>query len=144
MPIKTLTDEQPALNLTSMIDVMFLLVIFFMVGTKFSDAERSMSVKVPKVGQTGALTPAPEKRIVNVHQDGRITLDRQTLTIDELQEVLRKARRHDRSPGVVVRADGQGAFQHVANVLAACRNAGVSELGISVQVADKAQAPVMR
>lgn len=138
MPLKTLNDEQPSLNLTSMIDVMFLLVIFFMVGTKFSDTERNMSIKVPQVTSTGPLAPAPEKRVINIYQDGRITLDRQAVTLAELKQALTEAKRNYRQLGVVVRGDSQGAYQNVASVLAACREAGIADLGISVNVAQGA------
>jgi biopolymer transport protein ExbD len=139
MPLKTLADEQPGMNLTSMIDVMFLLVIFFMVGTKFSDTERNMAVKVPEVTSAGPLGPAPEKRVINVYQDGRITLDRSPVTLAELKAALTVARQEYRQLGVVVRGDGQGAYQNVAQVLAACREVGIAELGISVRVAQGAE-----
>lgn len=135
MPLKTLADEQPAMNLTSMIDVMFLLVIFFMVGAKFSDTERNMSVRVPQVADAGPMTAAPAKRVINVYQDGRISLDRQTVTIAELKSQLAAARQEYARLGVVVRGDGLGAYQNVASVLAACREAGIADLGISVRIA---------
>ena len=53
MPLKTHPDEQPALNLTPMIDIVFLLIIFFMVGTKFAEWESKLTLKVPQVKQTG-------------------------------------------------------------------------------------------
>ncbi len=135
MPLKTMRDEQPGMNLTSMIDVMFLLVIFFMVGTKFSDTERNLSIKVPDVTSTGPLAPAPEKRVINVYQDGRITFDRQPVTLAELKQQLAAAKANYRQLGVVVRGDSQGAYQNVANVLAACREVGITDLGMSVNVA---------
>lgn len=52
MPLKTHTDEQPSLNLTSMIDVVFLLIIFFMVGTKFTELERKIGLQVPEVNDS--------------------------------------------------------------------------------------------
>ena len=135
MPLKTMKDEQPSMNLTSMIDVMFLLVIFFMVGTKFSDSERNLSIKVPQVTSTGPLAPAPEKRVINVYQDGRITFDKQPMTLAELKQALATAKKNYRQLGVVVRGDGSGAYQNVANVLAACREVGINDLGMSVRVA---------
>lgn len=135
MPLKTLADEQPTMNLTSMIDVMFLLVIFFMVGAKFSDTERNMSVRVPQVTAAGPMTAAPAKRVINVYQDGRISLDRQTVTLVELKSQLAAARQEYARLGVVVRGDGLGAYQNVASVLAACREAGIADLGISVRIA---------
>ena len=69
MPLKTHNDEQPSLNLTPMIDVVFLLIIFFMVGSQYSELERSIELEVPRVTDSGALTAAPEKRVVNVFSD---------------------------------------------------------------------------
>ncbi|MBC8868926.1 MAG: biopolymer transporter ExbD [Planctomycetes bacterium] len=136
MPLKTFQDEQPSPNLTPMIDIVFLLIIFFMVGTKFVDIERKIAVKVPEVTDAVALTPAPEKRVVNVHQDGRISLDRQFVTLDELKSELIAARSQYQDLGVIVRADAEGAFQNVATVLNACTQAGVS-VGISVRLGSK-------
>ena len=58
MPLKTHMDEAPTLNLTSMIDIVFLLIIFFMVGTKFTELERKIGLHVPQVTDAGALTEA--------------------------------------------------------------------------------------
>ena len=54
MPLKTHIDEQPSLNLTAMLDVMFLLIIFFMLGTRFVDDERRIGLKVPEVVDRGS------------------------------------------------------------------------------------------
>jgi biopolymer transport protein ExbD len=137
MPLKTLTDEQPSMNLTSMIDVMFLLVIFFMVGAKFTDTERNMSVRVPQVAAAGAMSSAPAKRVINVYQDGRITLDREAVTLGELKTKLQAAKAGYAGLGVVVRGDAHAMHQSVAGVLAACREAGIVDLGISVRVAQE-------
>lgn len=136
MPLKTMADEQPSMNLTSMIDVMFLLVIFFMVGTKFSDNERNMSVRVPQVTASGPIAAAPQKRVINIAADGRILLDRQSVSLTELKTQLQNARQEYARLGVMVRGDAHAAHQHVASVLAACREAGISDLGISVRVAE--------
>ncbi len=136
MPLKTMVDEQPTMNLTSMIDVMFLLVIFFMVGTKFSDNERNLSVRVPQVTASGPIAAAPQKRVINISADGRITLDQKAITIIELKARLQAARQEYAKLGVVVRGDAQATHQNVASVLSACREAGISDLGISVRVAD--------
>ena len=134
MPIKTSHDEQPTLNLTSMIDVVFLLIIFFMAGTKFTELERKIGLKVPQVNDRGALTAAPEKKIVSVFQDGQITLDKQSVSLAELTSRLGAARQQYPDLGVMVRGDGAGQFQRVAEVLNACKQAGVADLAISVRL----------
>jgi len=133
MPLKTHLDEQPTLNLTPMIDIVFLLIIFFMVGTKFSELERKIGLRVPEVTNAEALTAAPEPRVVNVYRDGRITLDRTPVTLKELTQSLAAARSQYSELGVLVRGDAKGQFQRVAEVLNACKQAGVRELGISVR-----------
>ena len=137
MPLKTHHDEQPTLTLTPMIDVVFLLIIFFMVGTKFTELERKIGLQVPEVSQAGALTAAPEKKVVNVYQDGHLALDQEPVTLDELTARLAEARSHYQDLGVLIRGDGQGTFQRVAEVLGACKQAGVAELGISVRIASR-------
>jgi biopolymer transport protein ExbD len=133
MPLKTHMDEQPTLNLTPMIDIVFLLIIFFMVGTKFTELERKIGLQVPEVTDHGALTAAPEKRVVNVYRDGTITLDRESVTLDELKSRLAAAREQYEDLGVLIRGDGEGPYQNVANVFNACKRAGIGQLAISVR-----------
>lgn len=135
MPLKTYADEMPTLNLTSMIDVVLLLIIFFMLSTRFSETERNIAVEVPQVSPGGALTAAPQRRVINIARDGQITLDRRNVTLEELGQMLATARKEYREVGVLIRGDGQGPFQRVAEVMNACKQAGIGELGISVKIA---------
>ena len=134
MPLKTHLDEQPTLNLTPMIDIVFLLIIFFMVGTKFTELERKIALQVPEVADRGVLTAAPEPRVVNVMADGSLTLDQTTVNLEELTSRLAAARSRYRDLGVLIRGDAQCRHQRVAEVLNACKQAGVRELGISVRL----------
>ena len=137
MPISTQNDEQPQLNMTPMIDIVFLIIIFFMVGTKFTELERKIGLQVPEVSEVAAMTPAPEKRVVNVYRDGQITLDRQQVSLLELVSRLSAARSQYKELGVLIRGDAESSFQQVAEVLSACKRAGVAELGISVRIASR-------
>ncbi|HEV3136742.1 MAG TPA: biopolymer transporter ExbD [Pirellulales bacterium] len=136
MPLKSQLEEIPTLNLTSMIDVLFLLIIFFMVGTKFIETERRIELKLPQVKAGGALTSAPEKKVINVYQDGQIMLDHKSVTLDQLTDRLAAARRQYKALGVVVRGDGAATFQTIANVLNACKQAEIADLAISVDLAN--------
>jgi biopolymer transport protein ExbD len=134
MPLKTTVDDPPAINMIPMIDIMFNLIIFFLVGTEFASLERNIALKVPEVVDKGALTQAPEHRVVNVYRDGSVTLDESSVTLGELTERLAAARTQYSDLGVLVRGDGQGQFQGVAKVLNACKQAGIQELAISVRL----------
>lgn len=137
MPLKTYQDELPTINLTPMLDIVFNLIIFFVVGTRFIGAESKLPVKVPEVSEAGKLSPALEKRVINVYRDGQISLDDRFLTADQLRQELTAARVQYAGLGVIVRGDAEGSFQSVATVLNACRQAGISEMGISVRLPAK-------
>jgi biopolymer transport protein ExbD len=135
MPLKTQLDDAPALNLTSMIDVLFLLIIFFMVATKFDEMERNIEVAVPEVGQAGDSMPPPQPLVVTVLAEGRAELDGTPVTFEELTTRLAAARTPLTEPTVIIRGDAQCAFQHIASALSACQQAGISDLGITVRLA---------
>ena len=88
MPLKTENLEDPALNLTPMIDVVFLLIIFFMVGTRFTDSENQISLKLPKSSMAERTMDRPGAKVVNLYSDGTIELEGQRLTADQLTSVL--------------------------------------------------------
>jgi len=137
MAVKTQPDDMPPLNLTAMIDILFLLIIFFMVGTTFIESDKQIKLQVPQVNDGGSLSPAPKKRVVNVYQDGQITLDGDSVSLDQLTRRLTAARSQYKGLGVLVRGDGATAFDRVAKVLNACKQAGIADLGISVRVASE-------
>lgn len=136
MPLKIQRDDQSSINLTPMIDIVFLLMIFFMVGTRFSElneTERDIAIQVPTVTNALALTAAPRKRVINVHQDGRIVLDQKSVTLEQLQNELASARQQYKKLGVVIRGDQASQYGNVAKVIATCRKADISDLNISVR-----------
>lgn len=136
MPLKTQHDDRVHLDLTPMIDVVFLLIIFFMVATRFTELEHDIGLQLPEVNSASPLTSAPKQRVVNVHEDGHATLDGQEVTLDELMAQLTSACRDYPQLSVVIRGDAACAYQHVAAVLATCKDAHVTELGITVRIAE--------
>ena len=134
MPLKTSQDDDmPAINLTPMLDIVFNLIIFFMVGTRFVDAEKRVDVKVPQVKHGENLTAVPDKRVVNVYKGGQIALDSRDITLDQLVAQLGSDRRQNPEMAITIRGDGESVFQHVAAVLVACNSAGIKNIGISVR-----------
>lgn len=136
MPLKTHHDEIPAINLTPMIDIVFNLIIFFMVSTRFTEIEKQVELSVPQVGDVSKLNDAPKSRVISVLRDGQLMLDAEPVTLPSLTSRLSEARRQNELLGVVVRGDADSSFQSVAGVLTACRQAGISELSVSVRLGD--------
>ena len=135
MPLKTQTDELPTLNLTPMIDVVFLLIIFFMAASKFAEVEADIDLQLPEVAAAAPLTSAPKQRTVSVEKDGAVQLDGEVVSLTELTTQLAVAQSEYPQLSVVIRGDAACAFQHVASALSACKDANISELGITVKLA---------
>jgi biopolymer transport protein ExbD len=134
MPLKIHQDEQPTLNLTAMLDIMFLLLIFFVLNTKFLDDERQINLQVPQVNGQNKLAAADQQKTINVYRDGSIRLDGAAVTLPDLTARLAAARLRTKNLGVLVRGDGHGELQQVADVLTACKQAGVQDLAVSVRL----------
>lgn len=138
MPLKTTHDEQPSLNLTPMIDIVFLLIIFFMVGTRFSelqDLEKQLPISVPEVSAGTALTAPPKQKVIHVFQDGRIHFEDHEVKLAELVTQLEAAKQTYRKQGVVIRGDASSEHQAVVSVINACRQADIIDIAVSVRIA---------
>ena len=134
MPLKTsVSEELPTVNMTPMIDVVFLLIIFFMVGTQFTQPEREIPLKLPGVGGLTAMVTAPDRREIAVTVDGSIVFDGLTLTSEQLVAKLQSLRVRYPDLRVAVRADGDVKYQAVAAVMWAANKAGVSYLTTAVR-----------
>ncbi|MEO1995343.1 MAG: biopolymer transporter ExbD [Planctomycetaceae bacterium] len=134
MPLKTDSIEEPNLNLTPMIDIVFLLIIFFMVGTQFSERERELDVQVPSVAQAQPLIALPDEIVINIRRSGEIVLDANVKSIDELEQSLVTARSRFKKQAVMIRGDAQVPYQHVASVLSACHRAKIESVSLATQL----------
>jgi len=134
MPLKIPVEEQPTMNLTAMLDVMFLLIIFFVLNTKFLDDERQIQLQVPQVSDKNAAPSSGDQKTINVFRDGTMTFDQSNVTLKDLPVRLAAARAHSPALSVLVRGDAHGELQHVTEVLSACKQAGIADLGISVRL----------
>ena len=134
MPVRTQPLEEPTLNLTPMIDVILVLIIFFMVATKFAEEERSIELQVPSISSRNAAMTAPEPKIVNVHRDGQISLGPRSVTLAELKQQLAAARAQYKRLNVLIRGDNLATHGQMTSVYDACKQAGIAELAISVRL----------
>jgi biopolymer transport protein ExbD len=125
MPLKLHQEEMPTINLTSMIDVVFLLLIFFMVGTRFSDNESKISINLPKASLPNAAPNSQTTKTVGIRQDGTIELDGRSVQLAELTRSLTALSRSNPSTTVLIRGDARAPLQRMVEVQVAINQAGV-------------------
>ena len=123
-------DEQAGISLTSLIDVVFLLLIFFMVTSSFIEIERKLNIELPEA--KAADVEKKEKPIlIEMDRRGRITLDGQNVSLSGLEARLKKSQ--GKRTIATVRADRRLSHGKVTAVLGICRDAGIRDIGISVK-----------
>ncbi|MCB9950339.1 MAG: biopolymer transporter ExbD [Planctomycetaceae bacterium] len=133
MPLKNESAEEPSINLTPMVDVVMLLIIFFLVGTQFNKPERQYEINLPTVSDAQPLTSLPDEIIVNVSKTGEFEVNGQTITVDELESTFRDAQQRYEDQVVIIRGDGEGAYQNVMTVLNLCHRTRI----VNVQLANR-------
>jgi len=126
-------DESPDINLTPLIDVVFLLLIFFMVSTTFKDDAR-IQVQLPEAQGQEAPSDEPRALEIVIDRDGRFyvndrqVVDRETGT---LKKAIAGAVGDEREIPVVIKADAKTPHQAVMTVMDAASQLGLLHLSFA-------------
>ena len=130
-------EPKPAdFQLAPMIDIVFLLLIFFIVTWQFSRAELDLKVSVPSSSDSKERESRTYLEIIiNVRADGSTYVNGELLEENALYEKLFNITRVDRNQPIRVRGDADTDFQHVVRVMDICTRAGVWNISFATQVA---------
>lgn len=110
-----------ALSLTPLIDVVFLLLIFFLVATRFADQDRELDVELPAASEAVPLTVQPKEVFVNINKDGQFFMGGRFMEADEVEDMLRVAVQNNPvNQSVIIRADKRVEFDYVITVMNLC------------------------
>jgi biopolymer transport protein ExbD len=116
------------LDLTPMIDVVFNLLIFFMVVSHFATTERDLKVRLPDGSEAMPITARPKELFVNIDDQGRYFVRSRQVTREELGEILTQAALNNpTSQTVAIRADKRSSWDAVATAMRLCNQAGVHD-----------------
>ncbi|MFN0199578.1 MAG: ExbD/TolR family protein [Planctomycetaceae bacterium] len=139
MPLKTEEMEEPGFNLTPMVDVVFLLNIFFMVGTQIKDAEQQYELQLPTVAEASPLTNMPDEIVVNVTITGEVFIAGEQKTYEQLEQLLVAAQQNFAGQAVLVRGEGQGPYQNVMRVIEICHRAKIQNVSLANRVSEESK-----
>lgn len=125
-----------SLNLTPLIDVVFLLLIFFLVATRFAEEERELDVLLPEASEAQPLTARPREMFINIDERGRYFVSGKLLTLRDLQPILDAA--YVNNPGrasVIIRADRRCKWEYVVGAMNACNKAKIRDYRVTTKEA---------
>ena len=125
------TPVHPGIQLAPLVDVLLLLLIFFLMTWNAARSENELDVKVPKASAAKEKTAPIGDVVVNVKADGNVVVNRRTLTGPELGELLKGLVRLNSEQAVVIRGDEVGAYKNIIGVLNICTEAGITNVAFA-------------
>ncbi len=120
-------DTSVSIDLTPIIDMVFLLLIFFLVATTFHQTEREMKIALPAASSAGPISTALREIIINVDLEGAIIISGKTIEPEDLRTIITDALVLNPEQKVTVRGDQSTAYANIIRVLDICKGSGVQE-----------------
>lgn len=134
MRIRTDGDgDDRMIDLMPLVDVVFLLLIFFMVTAQFQEDERDLAISLPDAENGDPIRDLPDKVFVSVRRDGSFHVGQERLDRDSLERLLARAKRKNDEQQVIVRADQDVPVRYPATVFDICAGLGIDTSIATVQ-----------
>jgi len=126
-------SRAPVLALTSMLDVIFLLLCFFVTVSVFSQWESEISISLPKAVTAEQPERLPGEIIVNLATDGVVKVNGVALTLEDLQGRLKRISKFYPGQPVIIRADRNVKYEDLVKVIDTCRGADVWNFSLATE-----------
>jgi len=127
-------SEDPDVNLTPMIDVVFLLLLFFMVSTSFI-RESSLKVNLPEA--TGEAMVEQDKPVdIVIQADGQFLVNEESLPVvsrEILTTVLKRVVGERDDPHIIISADANAEYQHIVTAMDTAQQLGYTKLTLATR-----------
>jgi len=136
------TSRQPepaGMQLAPMIDIVFLLLIFFIVTWEFSRSETELNVSVPTAEEGSELNRPKGEIIINILKEGTLKVEGNEVNLDQLHGKLAAIAKQFKNQPVRIRGDGEVTYQRIVEVIDTCQKAGVWNISFATQRPEKTQ-----
>ena len=131
------TESGDVINMSSLLDVLFILIIFFLVTTTFKNQEDDHRVDLPVDQRNQAMSnKAGDVVKINIRKSGAYVLMDKAVTEEMIEATMKEAVTNRPDVKVLVRADKESKHLYLANVLSICKFVGVKDTHIMVKTLD--------
>ncbi len=125
-------DGEEGVNLMPLIDMVFLLLIFFLVATTLAQEEREITVQLPGTSSHVPLSAPPPQLIINIEANGQVVIAREKYTWKQLADLLAEVAEKEPHRQILIRADKNSRHVYFAAAARFCRQVGISETRIGL------------
>ena len=125
-------EDNFAMEMTPLIDVVFLLIIFFMVSTVFVDFSRRMDINLPS-SKSSIIDEKPKTLEIKMSKDKKIFLAGKPITLLGLEQTLRKLDVKGKKQTAIIKADKVLPYGEVIQVMGLLQKAGIPDISVAVK-----------
>ena len=125
----------PEIMLSPMIDMIFLLLVFFIVSTMYMSEIKTIPIRLP-VAQNSE-TVSKSNFSVTIKKDGSVYLDEDQIDVDLLVSNAAMESKRDASFSVIISADGEANYKLVIELMDKLKGAGVTRFGLATDIGGK-------
>lgn len=123
--------EEPRLDVAPMIDILFVLIIFFLATATFQAQERDEQIELPYHGGS-SISSKGGHFVINVTEDGTYIVQKETVDLDHLRVLLKDSYQENPERKVLLRGDAKAFFDQATAALAAASQAGFPSAKIAM------------
>ncbi len=133
--MRALTQDEDSYDvpLTPLIDVVFQLLIFFLVATNFVRKEIDQKIQLPKAAAGEKQERVPQNLIINVRQDGTVVVNGRVVEPERLRLLVTTWHENNKGKAVCIRGDGQVPYARVMKIMGLCKAVGVTRVDLPVE-----------
>lgn len=121
------------MQLAPMIDIVFLLLIFFIVTWQYTRSETELSVSVPTAEEGAQKNRVRGEIIINVLSDGSLKVEGSVVNLAQLREKLSLVAKQFKNQPVRIRGDGGVSYQRIVEVIDTCQKSGIWNISFATQ-----------
>ena len=111
-----------SLSITPLIDVVFLLLIFFLVATKFDEEESALDIQLPQATESTPIWSQPQSLIININRKGEYFVSGKNVSTSELKALLESSWENPLTDSsVVIRGDERAPFGCIVEAANMCQ-----------------------
>lgn len=125
----------PEIQLIPLIDILFVLLAFFMLNTTFSDTNASINIKLPT--STVEKVPVLKYIVISIDDKKDIYVNNTKVTVETLEENIKSELLAQNRNDVIIRADKETDYGFIVKVMTIAKNAGAVELDIATEKENK-------
>jgi biopolymer transport protein ExbD len=133
MKFSSRKPEPSRLQLTAMIDILLLLLIFFIVSHQYTNSETELSVSVPTAKEGADPSRQKGEIYINILSDGSIKVEGNVVDLPALLEKLSSIAMQYENQPVRIRGDGGVPYQRIVEVIDTCQKAGIWNISFATQ-----------